>query len=78
MKHVSTEEYAQILEEGALSNVLYVVSSDVNDMMGERVTNVADPVELSDAATKNYVDNNIDKYILTAATLAECGDGLSC
>lgn len=48
--NVSEEEYCKILSSGPIpANSLYVLSSNVNDQMGERVTNIAEASELSDA-----------------------------
>lgn len=44
-------------------NVLYVVDSDIIDAYGQQMKNLGDPTDLSDAATKGYVDD-----ILTAAS----------
>lgn len=66
MKHVSVAEYAQILQAGANKNTLYVVSSDNVDMMNERVQNVADPIDDTDAVNKQYVDQivgNVDTIL---------------
>jgi len=35
---------------------MYVVSYEHDNAYGSRITNVADPEQNSDAATKNYVD----------------------
>ena len=40
-----------------LSNELYIVSSDYINAYGEQLKNLAEPTDLSDAATKEYVDN---------------------
>ena len=37
-------------------NVLYVVDSDIIDAYGQQMKNLGDPTDLSDAATKGYVD----------------------
>lgn len=35
---------------------MYVISSDYIEAYGQQIKNVAEPTELSDAATKEYVD----------------------
>ena len=58
--HVSQEEYNQLVADDAtLSNTVYVISSDYIEAYGQQVKNLADPTELSDAATKGYVDNAV-------------------
>lgn len=47
--HVSDTEYYKILEKGAISNVVYVVSSEYNNMYGMQVKNVQDGTDISDA-----------------------------
>lgn len=37
---------------------MYVVSADYVETYGQQIKNVADPTDLSDAATKGYVDSN--------------------
>ena len=40
-----------------LSNELYIVSSDYINAYGEQLKNLAQPTDLSDATTKEYVDD---------------------
>ena len=55
-------EYAQLLMDGkVLSNCIYEISSENLDAFGDRITNVAEPKEDTDAATKGYVDSEISK-----------------
>ena len=55
---LSADEYAQMLDGGTcLSNAIYIVEAPNIDAFKQRITNVAPPVDLSDAATKEYVDN---------------------
>lgn len=47
---IGKDEYAELVaSDKALSNCLYVVSSDTVDAYGERVVNVADATDVSDA-----------------------------
>ena len=74
-RHVSYKEYAEMLTAGTLlSNELYVVSSDNQNMYGQQIKNVASPTDLSDAATKGYVDD-LSTRITAAAN--EYADGVS-
>lgn len=55
---LSADEYAQMLGDGTcLSNAIYIVEAPNIDAFKQRITNVAPPTDLSDAATKEYVDN---------------------
>ena len=57
---ISDVDYRQLLVEDACkSNVIYVVSSDYVNAYGQQLKNVAAPTDLSDAATKEYVDAQI-------------------
>lgn len=57
---LSVDEYAQMLEDGTcLSNAIYIVEAPNIDAFKQRITNVASPTDLSDAATKEYVDNAV-------------------
>ena len=59
MVHISLDDYNSKLIGGEiLSNELYVVSADYVETYGQQIKNVADPTDLSDAATKGYVDSN--------------------
>ena len=56
--HIADEDYYQlVVNDSTVSNTVYVMSSENTNMFGERIVNVGAPVELSDAATKQYVDN---------------------
>lgn len=61
LKHVSRDEYSEIIKTGALSNCLYVVSSETINAYGEQIKNVGEPELSSDAATKGYVDSELLK-----------------
>ena len=53
-------EYAQLVSTSAIiSNCLYVVEDSYRDAFGEQIKNVAAPTDLSDAATKGYVDDRV-------------------
>lgn len=55
---LSADEYAQMLDDGTcVSNAIYIVEAPNIDAFKQRITNVAPPTDLSDAATKEYVDN---------------------
>ena len=56
---ISEEDYMTQVADGTLisAGVLYIISSDNVNAYGQRVINVAEPEESSDAATKNYVDS---------------------
>ena len=41
------------------NSTLYIVSSDITDVYGERIINLQDPIELSDAVNKKYVDEKV-------------------
>lgn len=69
---VGAEEYYENVVKGNVaSNELYVLSSDFNNMYGQRVSNVGEPVEDEDAATKKYVDDKIQQIREKAATLVK-------
>lgn len=58
--HIDSEAFHQKVVEGSLcANELYIVSSDNFNCYGERMMNVGAPVDLSDAANKEYVDSQI-------------------
>lgn len=55
--HISQDDFYQRVENGQISsNELYIVSSDYINAYGEQLKNLAQPTDLSDAATKEYVD----------------------
>ena len=57
---LSAEDYEQLVAGGdAVSNILYIVEGEDEDMYGQRVINVGWPTDLSDAATKLYVDSAV-------------------
>lgn len=59
--HISKDEYEQRVAANngsILSNVLYIVSSDVIDARGERIANLGNPVDLSDAVNLGYADSH--------------------
>ena len=60
VRAVSDAEYARLALEGAcLSNVVYVVSSDCVNAYGQQLKNLAAPTDPGDAATKEYVDEQV-------------------
>ena len=55
---LDAQEYSNLLVSNALlSNALYIVQDDYIDAYGQQIKNIALPMDLSDAATKGYVDN---------------------
>ena len=57
---LSADEYAQMLDNGTcLSNAIYIVETPNIDAFKRQIKNVALPTDLSDAATKGYVDNAV-------------------
>ena len=55
---LNASEYAELVTTSSiLSNSIYIVEDTYEDMYGMQVKNVAAPTDLSDAATKEYVDN---------------------
>lgn len=57
---LSADEYAQMLDGGTcLSNAIYIVEAPNIDAFKQQIKNVAPPTDLSDAATKEYVDNSL-------------------
>ena len=57
VKHISRDDYYDLVnsEDGALSNAIYIVSSDTLNMYGEQIKNVADGTDLSDAVNLNQL-----------------------
>ena len=48
-----------------MSNAMYVVENNIVDAYGQQIKNVAAPTDLSDAATKGYVDNAVSSIDLS-------------
>lgn len=76
---LTQDEYAELLETSSvISNAIYIASSDKEDFYGERLQNVGDPEELSDAANKSYVDNAVssseERFSETASQLSASVD----
>lgn len=60
--NISEIEYHNLVLEGQCqSNVLYVVSSDSINAYGMQLKNLAAPSLSNDAATKEYVDDQVSK-----------------
>ena len=61
---LNADEYANLLIGGQLlSNALYVVEDDYIDAYGQQLKNLASPTDLSDAATKEYVDSAVSNSL---------------
>ena len=55
--HISQDDYHNLVTSDKIDDsTLYIVSSDVLNLYGEKIINVATPENDSDAATKKYVD----------------------
>ena len=57
---LSSNEYQDLVVSGATSpSVLYVVQTDFINAYGQQMKNLDAPVDVNDAATKNYVDTAV-------------------
>ena len=57
---LGAQEYSALLTgDSLLSNALYIVEDDHIDAYGQQIKNIAYPTDLSDAATKEYVDSSL-------------------
>ena len=57
---LSAEEYEDLVYDGGiLSNAIYIIDQEYLDQYGQQIKNLGAPTDLSDAATKQYVDNSI-------------------
>lgn len=71
---IGTDDYHQMVAAGTVdNNIVYVVSSDNINAYGERIIEVAEPVEKTDAATKNYVDTTIETATATIKSTSLSG-----
>lgn len=63
IQYIEQEEYYRLVStnngEGIDPNTLYILSGTYSNNFGEQIKNVADPTDEFDAATKNYVDQEI-------------------
>lgn len=68
--HMSDTDYHGLVNEGRCQdNVIYVVSSDFINAYGDQVKNVAAPIDSDDAATKQYVDEQIAQVLSSCSTM---------
>ena len=69
---LSSSEYAQLVISGdILSNCIYIVNGDYVDAYGQQIKHVAPPTDLSDAATKEYVDNALSQVSVALQSKAD-------
>ena len=59
IQHVSMQEYEQILEDGPLSNVLYIVSGEYESAFGKQIKNLSAGTDLSDAVNLEQMQSAI-------------------
>lgn len=69
IQHVSMQEYEQILEDGPLSNVLYIVSGEYESAFGKQIKNLSAGTDLSDAV-------NLEQVTQISSSLYQHFDGL--
>ena len=68
--HMSDVDYHNLVNEGKCQdNVIYVVSSDCINAYGGQVKNLAAPIDQDDAATKQYVDEQITQALSGCSTM---------
>lgn len=65
--------YDKVIKGHALTNELYIVSSDFINAYGEKLKNLASPTDDNDATTKKYVD---DQITAVSQEIAEVNDDL--
>ena len=62
--NIAQDDYHALVKAGnALSNAIYIVSSDIMNMYNERITNLADGISANDAATYgqlSVVENKVE------------------
>ena len=59
---IADVDYFKLVAEGKCQNdVIYVVSSSNINAYGQQIKNLASPTDLSDAATKEYVDKMVSQ-----------------
>lgn len=49
-----------VIQDQVDPNTLYIISGDYLNMYGQQIKNLAEPVDVTDATTKQYVDDYID------------------
>lgn len=65
---VNNEQYAEALKAGVTSADLYIVNDDHLNAYGQKIVNVAEPINNTDAANKQYVDEAIANATPATAT----------
>jgi hypothetical protein len=62
IEHISQEDYHKlVVDETIDNNKLYIVSSDIINVYGEKIINVAEPENENDATNKKYVDEKLNE-----------------
>ena len=57
---LSADDYAFLVATSAtVSNCLYIVEDEFINACGQQIKNLSAPTEISDAATKGYVDSAV-------------------
>lgn len=58
---INSEDYHNlVIQDQVDPNTLYIISGDYLNMYGQQIKNLAEPVDVTDATTKQYVDDYID------------------
>ena len=61
---LSAEEYENLVYDGGiLSNAIYIIDQEYLDQYGQQIKNLGAPTDLSDAATKQYVESQISNAL---------------
>lgn len=71
---VSRAIYKKLQENGDIGeNELYLITDPILDAADDKIINVADPTDPTDAANKQYVDNAISSKPAITVKLSEDG-----